>query len=989
MFSVFISLLLLLNGLGVSAQRENFWEMGGQKSSSFSDLTAEPTLEPTREPTLEPTREPTLEPTAEPTLQHASVEPTVEPTLQPTIFGTIEPTSEPIMYPTLQPIFVVHSNNIELRFTVDIVIDGVDFTQYSTDPTASSTLATVMATSISIPESILQVQVSVHALVYSANNRKMIESARKLEKSAFLTTITFRFSFAVLIEQLGFTQSQSAIAFNTLSQKIQDVISDSTFVTLLHSSGPSGFSGVTVDSTIIISDFTIALLNTLLPTIEPTTLASTSQLADVTPDVNACISITVADLLGDGWDTANLIIYPSRGQHVRYTPSCANNPMTLSFCFDSAMNKDGDYVVVSVAGYSPLKPWEIYWSVYSSYEDKSYVGNYETSMTFTYSSQGTVSQPVISLTKSSGSVDKSSECNSDSTCSLVNDDDMVIYDKNRGPFSLSKILARSSKLTKKATATTRAKTSTASSTSRKLERKSKTLLTSTFLATASSTSSFSYEYLMTPIMSTSTSSSTNINKIIFGTEVHISTTSGGSSSSGNVLIYSSKLCPRNESSVCTVNLKDGEYSLAVTGGLDDENNNINSDTTMENDNDEQPRVTWSFCDVQGYASSELIFKIQDGACSPISLKTTTVSCVVHTDENEMGDELMGEDAETTSTSTSDNKYKKDVKDLKSSTSTVKSFYRVSKHDSNKNSKNNNNNTNGDDDSQEQEDQDQEEEQQQSDSEISSDNNSNSDNNDNTEPVMTLLQGVLEIDGIASEAFSAEATKLLTDAMTEEFEDGNILYDLPDDMTVLPYVVKSSTSTTTTATSSMSNKHDRHMLDEMSSTSTATSTSTSYVTRQVSFTARMMMLSSSKIAAKTVNRHNIQSKAVDEDEMRNYIQKSMTSGLFITRVRSLAHRRGVTCLKGVSRISLVDLHILHETVMNKEMSLSASIIVVGSLFIGIFISIMGIISLSKRLRNKRQVQQQQKLQQRGERHVINNYIIAPMVDVTTHNQQYVV
>eukprot|EP00607_Mallomonas_marina_P010346 CAMPEP_0182422840 /NCGR_PEP_ID=MMETSP1167-20130531/8653_1 /TAXON_ID=2988 /ORGANISM="Mallomonas Sp, Strain CCMP3275" /LENGTH=1115 /DNA_ID=CAMNT_0024601255 /DNA_START=643 /DNA_END=3990 /DNA_ORIENTATION=+ len=111
------------------------------------------------------------------------------------------------------------------------------------------------------------------------------------------------------------------------------------------------------------------------PTVSPTS-APTRQAR--------CVDIELVDLYGDGWDTAKLVMMNSAGCTEYLFPTCESNPLHYQYCFYADGNREGDYAVFKMTGYNPKRPWEIFWRATNTYEGTSYIGDYDTAMTFTY-----------------------------------------------------------------------------------------------------------------------------------------------------------------------------------------------------------------------------------------------------------------------------------------------------------------------------------------------------------------------------------------------------------------------------------------------------------------------------------------------------------------------------------------------------------------------------------------------------------------------------
>ena len=71
-------------------------------------------------------------------------------------------------------------------------------------------------------------------------------------------------------------------------------------------------------------------------------------------------SFTLWDKFGDGWGSAKLFVMNAYDYYSVYYPDCYNNPVEAPIvCFDSAMNKTGDFVVAAVVGWDIDFDWEV------------------------------------------------------------------------------------------------------------------------------------------------------------------------------------------------------------------------------------------------------------------------------------------------------------------------------------------------------------------------------------------------------------------------------------------------------------------------------------------------------------------------------------------------------------------------------------------------------------------------------------------------------
>ena len=67
------------------------------------------------------------------------------------------------------------------------------------------------------------------------------------------------------------------------------------------------------------------------------------------------------DSFGDGWDKMRLVTYPSNinQKHKLFNPTCGKGEKLGLYCFNEAINEDGDYVVIKVVGFEPSHGWEV------------------------------------------------------------------------------------------------------------------------------------------------------------------------------------------------------------------------------------------------------------------------------------------------------------------------------------------------------------------------------------------------------------------------------------------------------------------------------------------------------------------------------------------------------------------------------------------------------------------------------------------------------
>ena len=72
----------------------------------------------------------------------------------------------------------------------------------------------------------------------------------------------------------------------------------------------------------------------------------------------ALYSVSAADLFGDGWGSAKLLLYSSYNGQTSFSPNCLHNPVTTEYCFDRG-SVNGDYLIIKVVGLEPSNSWEV------------------------------------------------------------------------------------------------------------------------------------------------------------------------------------------------------------------------------------------------------------------------------------------------------------------------------------------------------------------------------------------------------------------------------------------------------------------------------------------------------------------------------------------------------------------------------------------------------------------------------------------------------
>jgi hypothetical protein len=92
----------------------------------------------------------------------------------------------------------------------------------------------------------------------------------------------------------------------------------------------------------------------------------------------------MADLFGDGWGTAGLVLFDNNRYYRKFSPDCTTNPVVSSYCFNPNFAKDGDSVTVTVSGLEPSFQWEIIFQAYDINSQKTYTGSFGSLLTLVY-----------------------------------------------------------------------------------------------------------------------------------------------------------------------------------------------------------------------------------------------------------------------------------------------------------------------------------------------------------------------------------------------------------------------------------------------------------------------------------------------------------------------------------------------------------------------------------------------------------------------------
>eukprot|EP01041_Mallomonas_annulata_P002906 gene2906-5703_t len=652
-----------------------------------------------------------------------------------------------------------------------------------------------------------------------------------IESNEMNGTAIFKLKIDFAAEAYGFVQSNALNAYNTISSYVTEALNSDRFVLEIRNfaqktitsypnnifSGPndvysihSNFSYYEISSQPIIKN--IKTLQS--PTMKPTA--------------------------------------PTISPHTRFPTVVPSAKPTAAYrcidrqCFNSDSNKDGDYVVIGIMGYSPEKPWEIYWRATNSWRGITYTGNYDTSLTFTFR----MSDTEIWLEMSSGLNVVDSD---DEKCeSCVQSKSLDYLDKSL--HSPSVAVETKKKSLKKGNKRPGKRISTPSDDNTDIS----TPTTTTNIENEDKSTDINTKKIVTPppAISGSTSTSTSgVNYTLFGYDNTWSSPNGlGAkfyiSEDNEDLLFTGTLCENSNnidisssimtssntttntsaSSSCHLQLADGEYLWRVTGGL----------------SKYKKYIRWTFCGVRGRAAAELNFKIKGGMCYAQGLKYVDLNCA--DDEEKL---VLTENTIV-------------------NTVTVSGTIAIEGLQLQQNG-------------------------------ITQGNNNNNNGNGGNDPL------------------SLDAKNMMRHAIAEEFEDARLgpVNILGPDSSLSPVISSASTTTTTItsaahyvpSTSNPSDSINTRRLDTIDTTVT-----------HVSFKITTL------------------ANTFDEEELKSYLQRSMSSGVFITRLRALCSHdktNGMN-LKGVSRISLVDLHILHETIENKELSILSSVIVIaGVLSMAIF------------------------------------------------------
>mmetsp|Transcript_15755 Transcript_15755/g.15904 ORF Transcript_15755/g.15904 Transcript_15755/m.15904 type:complete len:1792 (-) Transcript_15755:114-5489(-) len=153
-----------------------------------------------------------------------------------------------------------------------------------------------------------------------------------------------------------------------------------------------------------------------------------------------------------------------------------------------------------------------------------------------------------------------------------------------------------------------------------------------------------------------------------------------------------------------------------------------------------------------------------------------------------------------------------------------------------------------------------------------------------------VHGVLQLEGIADDLVGKESD-LLKHAITQEFNDARLgSEELKDQATIVTILDSIET---------------RRLLEKQNT-----------VAKEVHFKVHMRV------------------PHFEPNVLKSYLDKSMSSGLFVTRVKALTHKSlSNTGLQRISSASLLDLRVIHETLENEPFSVLATAVVVVCGFAG--------------------------------------------------------
>eukprot|EP00607_Mallomonas_marina_P003750 CAMPEP_0182428628 /NCGR_PEP_ID=MMETSP1167-20130531/23161_1 /TAXON_ID=2988 /ORGANISM="Mallomonas Sp, Strain CCMP3275" /LENGTH=244 /DNA_ID=CAMNT_0024611621 /DNA_START=86 /DNA_END=816 /DNA_ORIENTATION=+ len=99
---------------------------------------------------------------------------------------------------------------------------------------------------------------------------------------------------------------------------------------------------------------------------------------------STCLTVTLYDSFGDGWDDAMLFIENPSGSMVQAAPNCTVNPLFMEVCGDH----NGDYYFMVLNGNDdpPDNYWEIVYKVEIQQTGEIFTGGFNTTLVLNYDS---------------------------------------------------------------------------------------------------------------------------------------------------------------------------------------------------------------------------------------------------------------------------------------------------------------------------------------------------------------------------------------------------------------------------------------------------------------------------------------------------------------------------------------------------------------------------------------------------------------------------
>jgi len=411
------------------------------------------------------------------------------------------------------------------------------------------------------------------------------------------------------VESLGYTPEQAYASYEAVIEALSNGLN--AFEIFLQTSNPSMFSCTTVGSAMPSEPtikYVISAAPTLIPVQMPPQDMSDTNFTDTNTDGGTihlmdataplCIEIVLADLFGDGWGGANLLLFsfPDK-RHINYNPTCLENPLYTTFCFDEITDPDGAYVMMKVVGFMPSYAWEIFWRATIA-NGNTYEGDYDTSLIFSLRRPDDA-DPYIELKSSREMFEDPHEC----------DECMA---PERHSVSGSKISMKKHTHKKHSTPSTsgvsgsmnhvsdilskrhgKGHSGRGHSKQRKMLQNADSVLYVDTSGHMASTLDLVYEL---------NGYGKERYSSLYGPDFYITTDT-------DELLVSGALCESGTSD-CGMSFLDGSYALRVTGGLFSGGS-----------------VDWEFCGVKGEEASELLFSVSRGSCTVLSLSKTIVNCV--------------------------------------------------------------------------------------------------------------------------------------------------------------------------------------------------------------------------------------------------------------------------------------------------------------------------------------------------------------------------